>query len=527
MSNSLRKKINLLALIFVLLSLGLIIFLPNNHLDVDIFYHYKFAYLLKNDFSLLNHFDWWSYAITNFYPADLSYGYHLLFTPFTLISPPLLAIKFFSAFLLLILLGSFAYAFNQLKLTNLGIWLLVLIFGSSLFLYRLTLSRPFILSIAFTLLLIPQIIKKKYSLVFLISLAWAFFYVGFPLAIFIALFFSFCQLIVKKSFDWQLPAFSILGVLIGLSIRSDFPQNLLMIFHQLISTLRIKYLGLDLNIGIENSPLTLNGFIDTSVAFFALLIIQIFLIIYLLKKIKDKTVTLNLLFLSSLSYLFFLMTLFNLRFIEYFIPLTILATASTLKIFNQILQSQWFTVFLNDLKTKLKYPLLKITLIIALASLIFIPINTIYSDFQRAYPLNHYQQTAEWLKNNTPEKSIIFHTNWDTFPRLFFYNDHNYYLVGLDPTFMYLYDKNLYWLWRNITEQSIACDLPEINKCSAKLKEPRAIAQAIKMRFNSEYIWVNEYCIYKDFKKFLGSHPEYFEKKIETNDSAVFKIINH
>ena len=34
---------------------------------------------------------------------------------------------------------------------------------------------------------------------------------------------------------------------------------------------------------------------------------------------------------------------------------------------------------------------------------------------------------------------------------LFFWNSSNYYIVGLDPTFMYNYDTVLYWKWVNIT----------------------------------------------------------------------------
>jgi hypothetical protein len=39
-----------------------------------------------------------------------------------------------------------------------------------------------------------------------------------------------------------------------------------------------------------------------------------------------------------------------------------------------------------------------------------------------------------------PAGHIIFNTDWDDFPRLFYYDSNHYYVSGLDPS--YLYDKN-------------------------------------------------------------------------------------
>jgi hypothetical protein len=49
----------------------------------------------------------------------------------------------------------------------------------------------------------------------------------------------------------------------------------------------------------------------------------------------------------------------------------------------------------------------------------------------------------------------VFQTDWDDFPQLFFYNTHNTYTIGLDPTYMQLYDENLYDRWKAITEGEV------------------------------------------------------------------------
>lgn len=66
-------------------------------------------------------------------------------------------------------------------------------------------------------------------------------------------------------------------------------------------------------------------------------------------------------------------------------------------------------------------------------------------------PWTAYRGAADWLARNTPEGSTVFHTDWDDFPKLFHYNTHNTYIVGLDPDFMRLQDERLYQLWKDAT----------------------------------------------------------------------------
>ena len=50
---------------------------------------------------------------------------------------------------------------------------------------------------------------------------------------------------------------------------------------------------------------------------------------------------------------------------------------------------------------------------------------------------------------------MIFQTDWDDFPRLFFYNPSNIYTVGLDPTYMELHDADLFAEWRAVTRGEV------------------------------------------------------------------------
>jgi hypothetical protein len=80
------------------------------------------------------------------------------------------------------------------------------------------------------------------------------------------------------------------------------------------------------------------------------------------------------------------------------------------------------------------------------------------SSIQGSKPYSLYAGSAAWLAANTPPGSRVFQTDWDDFPRLFYYNTHNTYLVGLDPTYMQFYDAELYDRWVDITRGRV--DLP-------------------------------------------------------------------
>src|SRR6185295_10821315 len=66
-------------------------------------------------------------------------------------------------------------------------------------------------------------------------------------------------------------------------------------------------------------------------------------------------------------------------------------------------------------------------------------------------PATTYAAASGWLRAHSPPGSMVFQTDWDDFPRLFFYNTANRYTIGLDPTYMERADSALYATWVRIT----------------------------------------------------------------------------
>ena len=116
-----------------------------------------------------------------------------------------------------------------------------------------------------------------------------------------------------------------------------------------------------------------------------------------------------------------------------------------------------------------------------------------------------YADASHWLEKNTPEGSIVFQTDWDDFPRLFFYNTHNTYLIGLDPTYMQLYNADMYDQWVSITRG----DMEQPSKVVLETFGARFIHSDLK---------------HGDFLDQAANDPGLREVYRDT-DSAIFEVI--
>ena len=100
-----------------------------------------------------------------------------------------------------------------------------------------------------------------------------------------------------------------------------------------------------------------------------------------------------------------------------------------------------------------------------------------------------YRGACEWIAANTPAGARIFNTDWDDFPMLFFYNPGNTYIAGLDPTYLYDRDPELWKMYKDIT-----------------LGDEENPAPLIRDRFGSEYVFTD------------NEHPEFLQVVEDTGD---------
>jgi hypothetical protein len=152
-------------------------------------------------------------------------------------------------------------------------------------------------------------------------------------------------------------------------------------------------------------------------------------------------------FALLVSLLFGLMLFQARRFVEYFPPFALIFAAFAwtplLLGVQPIPLSPSIASPMRFLQTRLPFGVL--TLAVCLSLFRTLPVARARMDALKPYDL--YAGSSHWLEQNTNEGELVFQTDWDDFPRLFFYNTHNTYLIGLDPTYMQMYDQDLYDLW--------------------------------------------------------------------------------
>jgi hypothetical protein len=95
---------------------------------------------------------------------------------------------------------------------------------------------------------------------------------------------------------------------------------------------------------------------------------------------------------------------------------------------------------------------------------------------------------------------MVFNTDWDDFPMLFYYNPNNTYIVGLDPTYLYDRDQQLWKLYADIT-----------------LGNEENPAPLIRDRFGAEYIFTdNEHSEFMENIEDSGEFEKVYEDKFTT-----------
>ena len=78
---------------------------------------------------------------------------------------------------------------------------------------------------------------------------------------------------------------------------------------------------------------------------------------------------------------------------------------------------------------------------------------------------------SAWLADHTPDGSMVFNADWVEFPELFYYDQRNVYVTGLDPRYLFDAEPDLWKVYDSITQ--------------GEEKHPGPL---IRERFGAEYV---------------------------------------
>lgn len=84
-----------------------------------------------------------------------------------------------------------------------------------------------------------------------------------------------------------------------------------------------------------------------------------------------------------------------------------------------------------------------VLLIFALVIVLNFNLHETHKDIAGDAEPEHYEASMAWIRDNVPPGETIFNTDWDDFPKMFFYDTNHAYVSGLDPTYLLDRDNQL------------------------------------------------------------------------------------
>lgn len=444
--------------------------------DPDSFYHAKVALMIRDE-GIIKDFPWLQYTILKDNYTDQHFLYHVFLIPFVTFFKPLIGTKLATIFWGTWLILVFFTILRGLKIRWAFLYALLLLLINP-FIFRISLAKAPSVSIIFLLLGLYFIFNYKFKSLFILSFLYVWFYGGFILILIAAGFFIGVTLVYNRWFKkvnhhrflekihallgrnhrfrpkkkWHIKILLAtgLGLLAGLIINPYFPKNFIFYYHQLVKIGIINYSKI-IGVGGEWYPYGFLDLISNTVVLSIILVITLVLFFIFFKRQSKLSFTAFLIYL-----LFFIFTLKSRRYVEYYVPFGMFFCAISL---NDSLRGinikKYFTllkkVYFKNIFTKLIISVIIIYILIILPTVVLRDFKTAKNDLSSGIALDKFFFVSKWLKENSEKGSIVIHSDWDDFPTLFYHNSHNYYIVGLDPTFMYEYNQDLYWKWVNLT----------------------------------------------------------------------------
>jgi hypothetical protein len=418
----------------------------------DGYYHIKIAYLMRTE-GLKPAFDYLPLSVLNSEEyVDHHYMFHLLMIPFTFGDLGIGA-KLASIFFPTITFTSIWWMLQKREVEFASLWSLGLLVVSEAFLYRMNMPRAQSLSLLVLVFALHSMLEKKHWPLVLLGFLYVWSYNAFPLLIIVAFAYIVAYWIENRVLRIQPLVYSTAGVVLGLVINPYFPKNLAFIYRHLAPKLID---ATAVSVGSEWFPYKTTTLVENSGI--ALLVFFLGVLALGLNEKKMNVATTTSLFLVIA---FGFMLFQSRRFIEYAPPFMLVFTAfawspvvTKWKEKSDKLRSE--SSGRIQLKADGNTILLVSVITLVMASFFWLNLSSSRKVLQgNAKPYQRFAKASTWLRNNTPAKSRVFQTDWDDFPQLFFYNNHNTYTIGLDPTYMLLFDEELYNLWVDITEGEV------------------------------------------------------------------------
>jgi hypothetical protein len=281
----------------------------------------------------------------------------------------------------------------------------------------------------------------------------------FPLIFAFALVYSITVYLCERRFDFRGAVASLIGIIAGLVINPYFPKNLALLREHLLMKYSSEY---PVAVGVEWDPYDSWAMLGISAVAFIVFLVGLVAFEYRRRKLDLKP-----LFFLIVSVMLLIMTFKARRFIEYWPPFAVLFAAFTISPRLESVNFAWLA------RTRDRVIAAITAAVVTAAAILWMGwcVWTSRADVKSETDPNTYRGASEWIATNVPAGSMIFNTNWDAFPALFYYNPNYAYVSGLDPTYLYNRDRQLWEVYESINNS-----------------EEENGARVIKERFGADYV---------------------------------------
>jgi hypothetical protein len=409
--------------------------------DNDGFYHIRLADIMRTQ-GWKPDFPWLPLSILN--PREFS-DHHFLFhvglIPFTF-GDLRLGAKWAAVFYASLAFLSVWWLLHGQGVPYAWLWALGLLAVSEAFLYRMSITRAQSLSLAVLALGLHWMLKGRYHYLLALAFFYVWLYDAFPLLGVCAVIYTLALGLVERRLELRPLAYVAIGTALGLFINPYFPDNLVFAIRHFLPKLTETT---QISVGnewfpyttrqlLENSPLSLVAFLSGVVA------------LGLSSRRMDTRTAAGLFLAILFGFMFFQ----SRRFVEYFPAFALIFAAFA---WTPLIEAAAASPWASGRAWRRHLPALILAALVIYGAGTMLPVAS--ERVQDSKPYDLYARASAWLQANTQPGERIFQTDWDDFPRLFFYNTANSYLIGLDPTYMQLYNPSLYDQWVAITQGNV------------------------------------------------------------------------
>ena len=407
----------------------------------DGYFHIQYARLIRLE-GISRSFPWWQETFLRDHWADKDFLYHLLLIPFTfgdLVAGGKAAAVVFGA----ASIGIIFLTLHRLRVPWPSLWTLGLVASSTAFLYRLGFTRPLVLAVALAVAGTGAILLGRTRWSFVLAALYPHLHISFHLLPCVALLHDLHRgpdpATGRRSF--RVSWWTLAGAATGALLSPFVPNNLRLWWVQNVRVLGMAWAGPEeLRLGLEIQPGTSSQLLITTVGVFIALAAAVYMMARSRNRPSPESLT-----LLVISSGFLALSMMSRRFIEFWAPFTFFLAAVVVR------------DRLQERPAGAPRRLVRGTAAAAVATGAALMVWSAISAREyigKDQGLN-YAGASRWMGEKIPAGETVFHLDWDDFPQLFFFNPQLHYLVGLDPTFMYLTSAERWRLWSDVAHGNV------------------------------------------------------------------------